>query len=86
MAAKEMSEIRVIRVVRVLPGHRVEVVVPEFREGDLVNVVVEECGNRLQSRESVLTLLDSLPDGPRAFATWEEYEHHLRQEKDAWVH
>lgn len=35
-------------------------------------------------RLSMLEFLDSLPPGPRAFKTWEEYEQHLRQEKDAW--
>ena len=71
-------------VTRVQPGHRVEVVVPELAEGDLVNVVVELCGNQPESRESVLSFLDSLPEGPRAFATWEQYEQHLRQERDSW--
>jgi hypothetical protein len=33
---------------------------------------------------SVLEFLESLPPGPRAFKTWEEYEQHLREEKDAW--
>ena len=72
------------KVARVQTGHRVEVVVPELPEGDLVNVVVEPWDNQPQCRESVLTFLDSLPEGPRAFATWEEYEQHLRQEGDSW--
>ena len=33
---------------------------------------------------SVLSFIDSLPAGPRAFATWDEYEQHLRQERDSW--
>ena len=28
--------------------------------------------------------LESLPPGPRAFKTWEEYEQHVREEKDTW--
>ena len=72
------------RTTRVQPGHRVELVVPELAEGDLVNVVVEPCGKEAECRESVLTFLDSLPEGPRAFATWEQYEQHLRQERDSW--
>jgi hypothetical protein len=35
-------------------------------------------------RLSMLEFLETLPPGPRAFATWEEYEQHLRQEKEAW--
>ena len=33
---------------------------------------------------SALEFLESLPSGPRAFKTWEEYERHLQEEKDAW--
>jgi hypothetical protein len=33
---------------------------------------------------SALEFLESLPSGPRAFKTWEEYERHLHDEKDAW--
>jgi hypothetical protein len=33
---------------------------------------------------SAWDFLQSLPAGPRAFKTWEEYEQHLREEKDAW--
>ncbi len=36
------------------------------------------------ARLSMLEFLDSLPQGPRAYKTWEEYEQHLREEKDAW--
>jgi hypothetical protein len=35
-------------------------------------------------RLSMLDFLKTLPPGPRAFETWEEYEQHLRQEKEAW--
>jgi hypothetical protein len=71
-------------VTRVQSGHRVELVVPELAEGDLVNVTVEPCNKQPECRESVLSFLDSLPEGPRAFPTWKEYERHLQQERDAW--
>ncbi len=32
----------------------------------------------------LLSFIDSLPEGPRAFATWEEYERHLRDERNSW--
>lgn len=35
-------------------------------------------------RLSMLEFVRTLPPGPRAFDTWEEYEKHLREEKDAW--
>ncbi len=72
------------QIVRVQPGHRVEVVVPELAEGELVDVVIEPCGRPTVQHESVLAFIDSLPDGPRAFPTWDEYEQHLRQERDSW--
>ncbi len=31
-----------------------------------------------------LSMLEFLESGPRAFQTWEDYEQHLREEKDAW--
>ena len=71
-------------VTRVQSGHRVELIVPELAEGDLVNVIVEPCNSQPECHESILSFLDSLPEGPRAFATWEQYEQHLRQERDSW--
>ena len=74
----------VTQIVRVKPGHRVEVVAPEFVEGDEVEVVVSSRATRAPATPSVLKFVDSLPDGPRAFATWDEYEQHLRQERESW--
>jgi hypothetical protein len=33
---------------------------------------------------SALEFLESLPPGPRAFKTWEEYERHLEEERNSW--
>ena len=74
----------VTQIVRVKPGHRVEVVSSEFVEGDEVEVVVSPRTARALVATSVLEFVDSLPDGPRAFATWDEYEQHLRQERESW--
>jgi hypothetical protein len=68
----------------VLPGHRLEIRSPELPEGATVEVIVllpEQPGPR---RMSMLELVASLPPGPRAFPTWEEYERHLQEERDAW--
>jgi hypothetical protein len=46
-----------------------------------VTVVPDQAKPR---RLSMLEFLETLPPGPRAFETWEEYEQHLREEKDAW--
>ena len=74
----------VTQIVRVKPGHRVELVAPEFVDGDEVEVVVSPRTTPVPTTRSVLEFVDSLPDGPRAFATWDEYEQHLRQERDSW--
>ena len=41
-------------------------------------------GPAFGTRLSMLEFLESLPPGPRAFQTWEDYEQHLREEKNAW--
>ena len=74
----------VTQIVRVKPGHRVEVVSPEFIEGDEVEVVVSSRLAGAAVPTSLLEFIDSLPAGPRAFATWDEYEQHLRQERESW--
>ena len=68
----------------VLPGHRLEVSAPELPEGARVEVIVVLPEQQDRPRMSMLEFLESLPPGPRAFKTWEEYEQHLREEKDAW--
>ncbi len=68
----------------ILPGHRLEVTVPELPEGTKVEVIVVLPEQAKPGRLSMLEFLQSLPPGPHAFKTWEEYEQHLREEKDAW--
>lgn len=68
----------------VLPGHRLEVSAPELPEGAKVEVIIVLPETPGPQRISMLELVESLPPGPRAFPTWEEYERHLQEEKDAW--
>jgi hypothetical protein len=68
----------------VLPGHRLEISDPQLPEGAKVEVIVVLPDQPKPPRMSVLEFLESLPPGPRAFPTWEEYERHLQEEKDAW--
>jgi hypothetical protein len=68
----------------VLPGHRVEISAPELPEGTRVEVIVVLPEAPAPRRISMLEFVESLPPGPRAFPTWEEYEQFLREEKDAW--
>jgi hypothetical protein len=68
----------------VLPGHRLEITAPELPDGARVEAIVVLLEKPKPEFGSVLEFLESLPPGPRAFPTWEEYEQHLREEKDAW--
>jgi hypothetical protein len=68
----------------VLPGHRLEITAPELPEGVKVEVIVVLPEKPKPQFDSALEFLKSLPPGPRAFPTWEEYERHLQEEKDAW--
>jgi hypothetical protein len=68
----------------VLPGRRIEIGVPELPEGTKVEVMVVVPEKQVARAVSALDFLDSLPPGPRAFKTWDEYESHIRQERDSW--
>ena len=73
---------------KVLPGHRIEVVAPELKEGqDIELIVLSPDGGSLsepQERVSLLDFVKTVTPGPRPFDTWEEYERALQEEKDAW--
>ena len=64
-------------------GARVEITV---NEAEAPAKTQDELGEQgaAAAPVSMREFLESLPPGPRAFKTWEEYERHLREEKDAW--
>jgi hypothetical protein len=68
----------------VLPGNRIEVRAPELPEGARVDVTVVLPAQAAQKFGSALEFLESLPSGPRAFKTWEDYERHLEEERNSW--
>jgi hypothetical protein len=68
----------------VLPGHRLEISDPELPDGARVEVIVVLPKKPELQFGSALEFLESLPPGPRAFKTWEEYEQHLQGERDSW--
>jgi len=70
----------------VLPGHRLEVTSAELPEGAKVEVIVVVPDKKRPPFSSALEFLESLPPGPRAFRTWEEYEKHLQEERNSWEH
>jgi hypothetical protein len=62
------------------------VVVPSspLPEGAQVEVTLIAPEKPARQFDSALEFLDSLPAGPRAFKTWEEYEQFLREERNSW--
>ena len=54
-------------------------------EGTKVEVIVVLPERSAPARRiSMLEFVKTLPPGPRAFDTWEEYERFLQEEKDSW--
>ncbi len=65
-------------------GRRIEISVPEFREGQQVDVIVVPHRAEPATRRSLLEFLDRLPHGPRSAPSWEEVERRFQEERDAW--
>jgi hypothetical protein len=68
----------------VLPGRRIEIQSPELPEGARVQVIILLPAAPAGRFGSAREFLESLPAGPRAFPTWDEYERHLDAERAAW--
>jgi len=77
-----MSVIR--QTVQVLPGHRVELVSPELKDGDSVEVVVNSGQVPVAAHTNLLDFIDALLQGPRAVPDWDQYETQLQQERESW--
>jgi hypothetical protein len=68
---------------RVLPGNKVEVLIPPGSEGEDVEVIVVLPDKKQQSRKSALDILEEFhKHGP--FRTVEEIDRDLRAERDSW--
>jgi hypothetical protein len=68
---------------KVLPGHKIEISIPELPEGDTVEVFLVLPEPSPPARRSALDLLESLP-GQRLFKTAEEADRYLQEERDSW--
>jgi hypothetical protein len=66
----------------ILPGHRLEICDPGLPDGVKVALTVVVHSPQERQTISMLDFVSSLPPGPRAFSTWEEYEKFLRQGTD----
>ena len=80
-----MTQTAIQTKTRILPGRRIEVFLPEVEVGEEVELVILKTkpANALKT-PSMLDFIQNVPPGPRPFATWEEYEKALQEEKEAW--
>lgn len=67
----------------VQPGNKIRITAPELTEGQTVHVFVFESETPEGVRRSALEIIDSLK-GHRLFATPEEVDSHVREERDSW--
>ena len=58
----------------VLPGQRIELAVPQPREGETVEVVIFPRPAGPAAPPSLLEFLEALPSGPRSYPNWEEID------------
>lgn len=70
------------------PGGRVEIVDPNLKEGEAVEVIVTVPEAKMIRRRppgmGLLEWLDSLPPGPRSADTWEELDRLFQEERNSW--
>ena len=67
----------------VLPGHKIEITAPELREGDEVRVVVLPVSPPAPGRLSGLEIIQAYK-GPRAFASAEDIDRYINEERNSW--
>jgi hypothetical protein len=67
----------------ILPGKRIEIETPELPEGVVAEVIVLVPDEQAPTT-SMLDFLESLPPGPRLFATPREADAHVQEERNAW--
>jgi hypothetical protein len=69
---------------RVQPGNKIEIITPELKEGQDLDVFLIPRPPEAFPARSVLEFLDSLPPGPRSAPTWGEIERRFQEERDSW--
>ena len=68
---------------RVLPGNKVEILIPPGSEGEDVEVIVVLPEKKQQSQKSALDILEEFHKRG-SFRTAEEIDRDLRAERDSW--
>jgi hypothetical protein len=67
----------------VLPGSRVEITVPDLREGDPIDVFLVFPTPSNGPQQSALEIIESLR-GHRLFRTPEDVDRYIKEERDSW--
>jgi hypothetical protein len=70
----------------ILSGNRIEVIAPEMREGDRVDVVVTPASSSESAPKtgpSIFEIVASLK-GRRLFQSVEEVDRYINEERDSW--
>ena len=70
----------------VLPGHKIEIIAPDLREGERVQVVVivaPPAPDTPKEGSSIFDIVKSL-NGHRLFQTAEEVDRYINEERDSW--
>ncbi len=73
---------------QVSSGHRLELDVPQFQDGQLVRITIEPLAADDKTAPGVegdlAAWFATLPPNKRTRAQWDEYDRQLRAERDAW--
>jgi len=68
----------------VQPGHKIEIPVPDLREGEEVRVIVYRTQpDPNVPRQSIFDIIESL-NGHRLFQSPEEVDRYINEERDSW--
>ncbi|MBW4631012.1 MAG: hypothetical protein KME30_03630 [Iphinoe sp. HA4291-MV1] len=67
----------------VLPGNKIEIQIPEAKEGDTVDIFVILPDKSLSKRSSVLELIEQICS-KRPFRSTENIDRQLQEERDSW--
>jgi len=67
---------------QVLPGNRIEIVDPQLRVGECVEVTLQ-LPEAMQEKRSILDIIDGLK-GHRLFPSAMEVDRYLQEERNSW--
>ncbi|MDM9384140.1 hypothetical protein QUB80_26035 [Chlorogloeopsis sp. ULAP01] len=69
---------------KVLSGNKIEIEIPDAKEGDNVDVFVILPEKLESKRRSVVELIEKIRNQPSSFRTTEDIDKQLQQERESW--